>query len=153
MKKAKWRTYLFWIILCEAVGLLAGVLSRDGIEKYAENTVQIIPIPAAVFPIVWAILYALMGIGMARVRLNGGSGGTQNLFVAQLIVNFFWPLIFFNARAFGLAFAWLLLLWVLVLSMTLAFSRQDSAAGWLQVPYLVWLTIAAFLNYTVWQMN
>ena len=76
-----------------------------------------------------------------------------NLFIAQLIVNFFWSLIFFNAQAFGFAFFWLLLLWVLVLLMILAFRQVDPLAAWLQVPYLLWLTFAAYLNLGVWILN
>lgn len=90
---------------------------------------------------------------MARIRLGGGGKQAQNLFVAQLVANFFWPLIFFNAQALGFAFFWLLLLWVLATFMTLAFYRQDKAAGLAQIPYLLWLTFAAVLNFFVWQLN
>lgn len=76
-----------------------------------------------------------------------------NLFTVQLIVNFFWSLIFFNAGAFGFALLWLVLLWVLVLLMILAFRKADPFAAWLQIPYLVWLTFAGWLNYQVWMLN
>ena len=76
-----------------------------------------------------------------------------NLFVAQLIVNFFWSPIFFNAQAFGLAFGWLMVLWVLVLAMILTFRKVDRLAAWLQLPYLAWLTFAAYLSYGVWMLN
>lgn len=154
MKKGNGKTYLFWIGLSEAVGALSGLLSRSGIQAYTAQAVQprFSP-PPVVFPIVWGILYALMGFGMARIRLGGGGKQAQNLFVAQLVVNFFWPLIFFNARAPGFAFFWLLLLWVLAAFMALAFYRQDKAAGLAQIPYLLWLTFAAVLNFFVWQLN
>ena len=77
----------------------------------------------------------------------------MNLFVAQLIVNFFWSPIFFNARAYGLALAWLLLLWVLVFLMIRQFRKVDPTAALLQIPYLLWLTFAAYLNYAFWQIN
>lgn len=73
--------------------------------------------------------------------------------VTQLIVNFFWPLLFFNAQAFGFALLWLILLWVLVLLMILVYSRVDSLAAWLQLPYLLWLTFALYLNAGVWYLN
>ena len=76
-----------------------------------------------------------------------------NLFLIQLTVNFFWPLIFFNAQAFGFAFLWLLLLWGLVLAMILQFRRVDPLAVKLQVPYLLWLSFAAYLNLAVWYLN
>lgn len=157
MAKRKWKVYGFWIILAEAVGALSGWLSRDGMQLYSESVAQppLSP-PSAVFPIVWGILFALMGIGAARVSLTPPSperSRSLNLFIAQLIVNFFWSLIFFNAQAFGFAFFWLLLLWVLVLLMTLSFRQVDKLAARLQIPYLLWLTYAAYLNLGVWILN
>lgn len=157
LMKGSWRTYAFWIVLTEAVGALSGWLSRDGTALYSETIVQppLAP-PAIVFPIVWVILYALMGIGAARVSLQPKSRERDralNLFIAQLVVNFFWSLFFFNAQAFGFAFLWLLLLWVLVFWMIRAFSRVDPLAAKLQIPYLIWLTFAAYLNFAVWLLN
>lgn len=77
----------------------------------------------------------------------------MNLFIAQLVVNFFWSPIFFNAQAYGFAFVWLLLLWSLVLWMILTFRKVDSLAAKLQIPYLIWLTFAAYLNFGVWLLN
>ena len=76
-----------------------------------------------------------------------------NLFIAQLIVNFFWSLIFFNAQAYGFAVLWLLLLWALVLWMILEYRKTDPLAALLQLPYLLWLTFAAYLNIGVWLLN
>lgn len=76
-----------------------------------------------------------------------------NLFIAQLVVNFFWSLIFFNLQAFGFAFAWLLILWVLVALMTVCFYLTDRLAAWLQVPYILWLTFAAYLCAGAWLLN
>lgn len=157
MKKGTWKTYAFWIVLAEAVGGLAGWLTRTGTKVYNQTVTQppLSP-PPLVFPIVWGILYALMGISAARIRLSESSPQRSrglNLFVIQLIVNFFWSLIFFNAQAFGFAFIWLLLLWALVLAMILTFREIDPLAAWLQIPYLIWLTFAAYLNLGVWYLN
>lgn len=143
--------------MAEAVGALSGWLTREGTQLFSETVAKppLTP-PSLVFPIVWGILYALMGIGAARVSLTEPSEDRSrglNLFVAQLIVNFFWSLIFFNAQAYGFAFFWLLLLWGLVLWMTLTFRKVDPIAAWLQVPYLLWLTFAAYLNFGVWRLN
>ena len=155
--KRNWKTYLFWIALSEGVGALAGWLTREGVRYYKE-IVEKPPLspPAVVFPIVWGILYALMGFGAARVSLTEPSKERSpglNLFVAQLVVNFFWSLIFFNLRAYGFALLWLGLLWVLIVWMILAFSRSDRLAAWLQLPYLAWVSFAAYLNWGVWVMN
>ena len=157
MIKQNWKTYAFWILLSEAVGALSGFLSREGMDLYGQTVIQppLSP-PMLLFPIVWGILYALMGISAARISLSPPSQARNrglNLFVAQLVVNFFWSLIFFNAQAFGFAFLWLLLLWALVLWMILTFRKVDPLAAWLQVPYLLWLTFAAYLNLGVWYLN
>lgn len=157
MKSGKWKTYVFWILLAEAAGSLSGWLSRDGTAAFSETAVQppLSP-PALLFPIVWTILYLLMGIGAARISLSPPSKERSrglNLFIVQLVVNFFWSPIFFNAQAYGFALLWLLFLWVLVLLMILSFRKTDPIAAWLQLPYLLWLTFAAYLNAGVWYLN
>lgn len=157
MKKQNWKPYVFFIALAEGVGILSGWLSREGTEAYAEMvTKPPLSPPGWVFPVVWTVLFALMGFGAARVYLAEPGGDRSrglNFFVAQLIVNFFWSLIFFNAQAYGLALIWLLALWMLVLGMALAFYKVDPVSGWLQLPYLLWLTFAAYLNWGVLQLN
>lgn len=155
--KRNWKPYLFWILLSEAVGALSGWLTRTAMESYSESIVQppLSP-PGWVFPVVWTLLFALMGIGSARVYLSQPSSQRSlslNLFIAQLVVNFFWSPIFFNLQAFGFAFFWLLLLWALVLWMILTFRKTDPLSAKLQIPYLLWLTFAAYLNLGVWYLN
>ncbi len=157
MKQHSWKPYAFWILLTEAVGGLAGWLTREGTEIYSA-AVQQPPLspPSIVFPIVWGILYALMGFSAARIRQAPASSARDkgiNLYIAQLVVIFFWSLIFFNRQAFGFAFVWLLLLWVLVLVMILTFHQTDPLAAKLQIPYLLWLTFAGYLNLGVWFLN
>ena len=153
----KWKTYTFWIILTEAVGALSGYLSRESTELYAEFiTKPPLSPPGIVFPIVWTVLYALMGIGIARIRLAEDSPARRRstaLYLLQLGFNFLWSLIFFNIQAFGFALLWLLALWLLVFSMIRAFRKVDPLAAWLQIPYLIWLTFAAYLNAGVWLLN
>lgn len=141
----------------EAVGLLSAALSRQGRELYAisANKPALTP-PDIVFPIVWTILYGLMGIGAARIGTAPESRARSrglNLFVVQLILNFFWSLLFFNVQAYGFALLWLLVLWALVILMILQFWRVDRVSALLQLPYLLWLTFAAYLNYGVWRGN
>ena len=157
MKKHNWKTYAFWILVTEAVGGLSGWLTRDGTKRFNETVLQppLSP-PPIVFPIVWGILYALMGFSAARIYLSARSPARSsglNLYITQLVVNFFWSILFFNAQAFGFAFVWLLLLWVLVLGMILTFRKVDPLAAKLQIPYLLWLTFAAYLNFGVWYLN
>ena len=155
--KRNWKTYLFWIALAEGVGALSGFLTREGTQWYQEFAVKpMLSPPGWVFPVVWGILYALMGIGAARVSLTPPSYARSlglNLFVSQLTVNFFWSLIFFNLRAYGFALVWLGLLWVLIVWMTLAFRQTDKIAAWLQIPYILWVSFAAYLNWGTWVLN
>ncbi len=157
MKKRSWKPYVLWIIFTEAVGGLSGWLTRDGTKIY-KATVEKPPLspPAIVFPIVWAVLFALMGIGAARIYMVPDSHIRSRslwLFLVQLGFNFFWSIIFFNVQSFGFAFVWLITLWVLILWMTLSFRKIDRMAAWLQIPYLIWAAFAAYLNLGVWVLN
>lgn len=157
MKKSTWKTYVLWILAVEAVGALSGWLTRDGARLYNE-TIRQPPLspPAIAFPIVWGILFLLMGIGAAQIYLAPASQARSRsllLFAVQLGFNFFWSIIFFNLQRFGLAFLWLVVLWGLILWMILSFRRVDPLAAWLQVPYLLWVTFAAYLNVGVWVLN
>ena len=157
MTKRKWAPYAVFILLTEAVGALAGFLTREAAELY-KYTVEKPPLspPAAVFPIVWAILYLLMGIGAARVYLAPRSPARTEglvLFFVQLGFNFMWSLLFFNLEAYGLAFVWLAALWAMIVWMTARFYEVDRLAAYLQIPYILWVFFAGYLNYGVWLLN
>ena len=157
MNKNTWKPYAFWILFTEAVGFLSGWLSRGGTEFY-QRSIEQPPLspPAIVFPVVWTVLYALMGIGAARVYLSRASGARSRslrIYLLQLAFNFFWSILFFNFQNFGLAFVWLLALWALILWMILSFWNVDKLAALLQIPYLIWVTFAAYLNFGVWLLN
>lgn len=157
MKKRNWKVYAFWILLTEAVGGLSGWLTRDGMKIY-QTTIRQPPLspPGIVFPIVWGILFALMGAGAALVYLSPASSSRSRalrIYFVQLAFNFCWSLIFFNLQNFLLALAWLLVLWALILWMILTFFRVSKGAARLQVPYLLWVTFAAYLNLGVWLLN
>lgn len=157
MNGRKWPVYLAWIAGTEAVGALSGWLTRGGAERYARLIVKppLSP-PAPVFPAVWAVLFALMGAGAARVWLSApgpARTGALTAFGVQLAFNFCWSLIFFNAGAYGVALLWLAALWGLILWMLLAFRRVDRPAARIQLPYLLWVGFAGYLNFGVWALN
>ena len=157
MKKHKTAVYLFWILMTEAVGGLAGWLIKDGVSYYKSQVNKpVFSPPSVVFPIVWALLYGLMGIGVSRVVLSPGSKARTDgiqLYLIQLAVNFAWSIVFFNLRVYGAALAVLLLLLVLILWMILRFRAADRIAAGLQIPYAVWVLFAAFLNAGVLLLN
>ncbi len=143
--------------MAEGIGLVAGLITMDGVELYnAAVTQPPFSPPSWVFPVVWGILYALMGISAYLVSQTPPSMERSrglNLMVIQLIVNFFWPLFFFNIQAYGFSLLWLIALWMLVLWMILTFRKTVPLAAWLQIPYLLWLTFAVYLNAGVWYLN
>ena len=157
MKKRNWKPYVFWVIFAEAVGGLSGWLTREGTELYRTTIIKppLAP-PGIVFPIVWSILFALMGVGAARIYLSPASNARSRalgIFLLQLAFNFFWSIIFFNLKNFGLALLWLVVLWALIIWMIRSFHTIDPLSAWLQVPYLLWVTFAAYLNFGVWRLN
>lgn len=148
---------MFCILATEAVGGLSGWLARNGMQIYKTETIKppLSP-PSIVFPIVWTVLFALMGIGAARILMAPPSDirtRSLRLFLIQLFFNFWWSIIFFNFQHFGFAFIWLVILWLLILWMTLSYRKIDKLAAWLQVPYLAWVAFAAYLNLGVWMLN
>jgi tryptophan-rich sensory protein len=157
MGKINWKNMAFWILAAEAVGVLSGLLSRSGMRNFNEFVEQppLSP-PMWLFPVVWGILYALMGVSASLVSQSQPSPDRNrglNLMVSQLVVNFFWSLFFFNLQAYGFSLLWLLFLWLLVLWMILTFRKTVPLAAYLQIPYLLWLTFAAYLNAGVWYLN
>ena len=157
MKKQNWKSYAFWIIFTEAVGGLSGWLTGEGTELYRTAIIKppLSP-PGIVFPIVWSILFALMGIGAARIYLSPASNARSRalgIFLLQLAFNFFWSIIFFNIQNFGLALLWLVVLWALIIWMIISFHTIDPPSAWLQIPYLLWVTFASYLNFGVWRLN
>jgi tryptophan-rich sensory protein len=148
---------LLSILIAETAGALSAWSTREEMKTFTNMIAQppLSP-PPLLFPIVWSILYALMGYGSAKIWMSAPSLDRTRglvLYASQLVFNFFWSLIFFNIQAFGFSFFWLLTLWGLVLLMTLAFRKTDPLAAKLQIPYLLWLTFAVYLNLGVWYLN
>ena len=156
VKRNKLLTYAVAIAIPEAVGVLAGILTRGGVEVFQKLPQSALTPPGAVFPIVWTILYGLMGVSFARIWLAPDSPERTRglgLFLFQLIFNFFWSFFFFNMQAFGFSLLWIVALWVLIGLMILSFYKTDKVAAWLQVPYFLWVTFATYLTYAAWRLN
>lgn len=140
-----------------AVGGLATLFSGGGMGEYrALNQPPLSP-PGWVFPIVWTILYLLMGYSSYRVYTAGKPPAftrrALKLYAAQLFVNFLWPIVFFAFGWYLAAFFVLLVLWILILLTLRAFTAIDETAGDLLIPYLLWVTFAGYLNLGVYFLN
>ena len=146
-----WKVYLVAIILTLLVGALSGFISMGGMETYATLEKPFLSPPAWLFPVVWTILFVLMGVGVARVYLK--TERVPRIYIIQLFFNFLWPIVFFNLEAYFFAFIWLIALLVLVIIMAIQFYNVDKLAGLLQIPYILWLIFAGYLNFMVYMLN
>lgn len=147
--------YLIGIGAAELVGLLARYVSGAGDPFYEQLRQPPLAPPSWVFPVVWVILYALMGAASYQVYSEKSDlrRGALVLYAVQLAVNFLWTLVFFRFRAIGAAAAILILLNVILVLTTVQFWKIRKSAGWLMLPYLLWTLFASYLNLGVYFLN
>jgi len=155
MKKSNAKALVVSVLIALAVGALSGWISMDGIKAFQYLEKPPLTPPGTVFPIVWSILYILMGLSAGMVWSSGSVRRDNAIFAyaAQLFVNFWWPVLFFLLGERLIAFFWLLLLIVLVILMLLRFREIRPSAALLNLPYLLWLLFAAYLNLGVYLLN
>ena len=149
------------LVVCIALPLIVGwissLITQGSMEVFETINKPSLSPPGWVFPVVWTILYILMGIASYIVLTSGQSQYKIKMALAvyliQLAFNFVWPIIFFNAQKYLLAFVWLIILWVLILITTVLFGNISKTAGKLMIPYLLWVTFAGYLNYSIYMLN
>lgn len=139
------------------IGTLAGLLTRNSMEVFSLVDKPPLAPPPWLFPVVWTILYILMGVSSYLI-LTSDAGFEEiaeaiRLYVYQLVVNFLWPTFFFNFRWYFFSFLWLVLLWILVFLMIRKFNTISRIAAIMNIPYLIWLTFAGYLNIGIWWLN
>lgn len=154
-KQYTWKSLVVLIVGTLAAGAVTGFLTQKNSAFYEGLTKPVFAPPGWLFPIAWTLLYAAMATAMWFVLRAQGRDRfiLLGLYIAQLAVNLLWPYLFFVQHALGLAFFWLLLLWMLAAIMLYQFFRESKVAGWLLVPYQLWLTFAAVLNFTLARLN
>lgn len=155
--KINWKLLIVCVVIPLAAGFLSSLITRGGMEVFASIRKPPLSPPAWLFPVVWTILYTLMGISSYLVLTSGGSReDVQNalsVYAYQLLVNILWPVFFFNFQWFFFSLIWLVLLVFLVAAMIREFYRLSKSAAYLNIPYLVWLLFAGYLNFTIWWIN
>ena len=155
------KTNKITLLACIAVpllaGVLAGTLARGGMQTYAVLEQPPFAPPGWVFPAVWTILYILMGSASYLIIVSEAEpqqiADALAVYAYQLVVNFLWPVFFFDFGWYLFAFFWLILLWVLILATIRQFAPISKLAAWLMIPYLLWVTFAGYLNLGIWWLN
>lgn len=156
--QTKLKPYFISVIIALGVGLLSAFLTAGSMNIYQDIITPPLSPSAAVFPIVWTILYILMGISAAMIYTDEFASLPQRksalyTYAASLVVNFFWSIIFFNMRSYFFAFIWLLLLLFLIIRTIMKYYKINPIAAYLQLPYLAWVTFAGYLNFAIWYLN
>lgn len=155
--KQKVKYSIIFSAISLGVGGLSTIFTRKNMGIYNEINQPFFSPPAWLFPIVWAVLYILMGISLGIAltspRRADEKKNARIYFGLHLAVNFFWSIIFFNLQMFKWSFVWLCLLLALIIFMTQSFFKLSKVAGYLQIPYIVWVFFAGLLNFSIAILN
>lgn len=154
MKPVNKSALIISILIPLAVGSLSALLSGN-VSMYSELNKSLLSPPSYIFPIVWTLLYILMGISAYMVYVSGNTNSIQALktYALQLFFNFCWSIIFFGFSQYFFAFLWLIALIILIIIMIKQFYNINPTAAYLQIPYLLWCIFAAYLNFRIFTMN
>ena len=156
--KEKFKAYLISIGIALGVGGLSALLTNGSMNLYEDIIRPPLSPPSWLFPVVWTVLFILMGISAAMIYLDRNTPVPQKksalyTYTLSLIVNFFWSIIFFNMRAYLFAFIWLLLLLYLIIRTIMKYYKINPLAAYLQIPYLLWVSFAGYLTIAIWILN
>lgn len=154
----KIKPYVISIALALGVGGLSAVLTMGNMDIYEQIKTPPLSPPAILFPIVWTILYALMGISAAIVYTHQDDNFHETrcglrAYAISLVFNFLWSIVFFNFKWYGFAFFWLLGLLFFIIKTIVCYFRVNKLAAYLQIPYAFWVAFAGYLNFGIWMLN
>ena len=151
----KIKVFVIAILIPLAVGALSAFLTKDNMDIYNRINMPPLAPPSWLFPVVWTILFILMGISSALIYLsdNKNKYDALKIYAVSLALNFCWSLIFFNLEAFLFAFVWLIILWIFILLTILEYAKINKTAAYLQIPYLLWVTFAGYLTFAIYLLN
>ena len=151
------------IAVCESAGIIGSIFTAPAIGGwYANLSKPSFSPPSWIFAPIWTVLFALMGVALFFVWLSYNKASQKKdkikaksaiiIFFVQLIVNVLWSILFFGLQNPGAAFAEIIILWFEIVITIYAFAKVSQTAAWLLVPYLLWVSFAAYLNYSIWQL-
>ena len=152
--KIHWKKLILCLIIPLAVGGLSAFLTKDGMEIFKTLNKPPLSPPGKLFPFVWTILYIMMGLA-SYIVLVSKKPNTLGLIAygVQLFFNFFWSILFFNKEMYLFSFIWLVIMWLLILATTILFYRNTKFAGYLMIPYLLWVAFAGYLTFGIYLLN
>lgn len=150
MKKINWKKLIIIIIVTFVVGSFFSFFTMNNMDTFKELE-KPINVPGILFPIVWSILYLLMSISLYIVIDKDKK--SLIIYSIQLIINSLWTLIFFGFGAYLFAFIWIILLLISIVIMIAKFYNIDKKAAYLNIPYLLWVLFAAYLNLGIYLLN
>ena len=155
--KIRCKALALCIVIPLLTGVVSGLLSRGGMEDFGNVIKPPLSPPGWLFPVVWTILYTMMGIASYLVLVGNGSGADTEkallTYSVQLFFNFLWSIIFFNFELYTFAFLWLVALLVLIIITAVRFAKISRPAAYLMIPYILWVTFAGYLNFGIAVMN
>ena len=146
-----------FIALPLVVGIISALFTMNSMKAFEMLNKPVLSPPGWLFPVVWTILYILMGISSYLIYNSSASQKEKSealtVYLIQLALNFLWPTFFFTFSWYWYSLIWLLVLWVAVAIMILKFYKISKPAAYLNIPYIIWLTFATYLNYAIAVMN
>ena len=152
----RWKKLLVCVLIPLLVGGLSALITMGSMENFSSLNKPPLSPPGWLFPVVWTILFVLMGIASYIVLERGSFAETRTalfFYGVQLFFNFFWSIFFFNFELYYFSFLWLLALWVLIIITAVLFFRISKPAGYLMTPYILWVTFAGYLNLGIAILN
>ncbi len=157
-EKIDWKLLIKNLAIPLLVGVVSGFLTKDANAEFTATAVQpAFTPPGWVFPVAWTILYILMGISSYLIETTPYNTGKKNqsliTYYISLFFNFCWSFIFFTFRLYLIAFVWLVILLALVIIYTFKYFKINKVAGYLNIPYILWLIFAGILNFSVYLLN
>lgn len=149
--KIQWKALVISLAISLGTGFLSTLFTPNIQDKYAQLYRPPLAPPGWVFPVVWTVLFILMGLAAYLVYVSGKASAVPalKLYLTQLFFNLGWSVLFFRWGACLPAFLWLIILWFLVFTLVKRFWMIDELAGKMLAPYLLWLTFAAYLNLSI----
>ena len=151
-------TYVVSILIPLAIGTLSALITMGNMDIYEEIVAPPLAPPGWLFPVVWTILYVLMGVSagivwLKRKEMPKEADKAISYYAISLVFNFVWSILFFNFRLYLVSFAWLIVLLVLIIYTIRAYFKISRVSAYLQIPYAAWVAFAGYLNLAIWFLN